>query len=136
MEFKHVLLLDRQIESRRNTAFLLKLAGIQVTCVEDENEALNWITNRRGSPEPFRLLIMRNLGGAQTRPPRIPDLVRPELGIPVLVVERQREKWSDHPPATIGRSSLFRRCRPEELFEVVKEMIGEPSFPQNGPLTQ
>jgi CheY-like chemotaxis protein len=88
MNGKNVLLVDHKIETSRNAAFLLGLAGYRVRRVADAQAALNWITNSQVNQKSIDLILLSNWESARETFELIPFIYERNLDIPVLIVVR------------------------------------------------
>ncbi|BCR06377.1 hypothetical protein DESUT3_34460 [Desulfuromonas versatilis] len=118
-----VLLLDHREDTRENTAFLLRLAGFQVSAVQEAAEAVNWAASRRESPEPFGVLIVSNLESRGTALELLQEMFRRGVPLPVLFILRAAGRESFSCPAASALPVAC--CRPDELIEMLRKLLRE-----------
>jgi len=121
MNGKNVLVMDHNIETARNTAFLLGLAGYQVRTVTDTLAALNWIATTRLNQNRIDLILVSNCPSEQDAYGVIAHVHDQDLAIPVLLIRRNspfdRGRMTAWPKAAVYFSP------PEEMLAKVRSFI-------------
>ena len=115
---RHVLVVDAAPEVVRNTAFLLRLAGYEVTTFDDVATALNWV---RTCIDAELLLITRVLSEIEDTQ-LFEEMRRLSSRLPVMIIDRnaagtKQVVWikDEAPQPTIRLSA------PEYLVDVVND---------------
>ena len=91
---RHVLFIDQDAESRRNTRFLLQLSHQQVTSFGYFDEALNWMTCLAHQTLRIDLVIVRNIRDFDAFLDFILLLESSSPGIRVLIIAAQQKGLS------------------------------------------
>ena len=110
---KHVVLIDPDRDSRRNSQFLLQLSNLQVTCFEYLDEALNWLLCLGGRPDGVDLVAVKNHSDSVENRFFIATICRL---VPVLMVASRREEMQGLVDCLKDDESLsFDWCLKEEF---------------------
>gem|GEM_PF-4724632 len=83
-----VLMLDWCSDACRETVFLLRLRGCQVTVVRDAHEMLNWFFSQMSSGTPFDALVVNRFHRIEEVEEIFRMLKTREVHAPVLLFER------------------------------------------------
>ena len=118
MAGRHVLVVDTAPETARNSAFLLRLTGYEVTTFEDVAAALNWVRTCAGG----ELLLITRVLSEMEDTQIFAEVRRVSNQLPVMIVDRntagtKQIVWiKDKAP-----QPTIRLSRPEYLVDVVND---------------
>lgn len=121
--YKHVVLIDPDRDSRRNSRFLLQLSNLQVTSFEYLDEALNWLLCL-GRPDGIDLVAVKNLTDSVESRFFIATICRL---VPVLMVTSRREELQ-------GLVDCLKADEALSLDWCLKEEFHHRLLPANGKL--
>ncbi|AJF07442.1 hypothetical protein [Geoalkalibacter subterraneus] len=122
MSDARVLMLDWCTDACRETVFLLRLRGCQVTVVRDGHEMLNWFFSQMSSDIPFDALVVNRFQRIEEVEEIFETLRMRGVQTPVLLVEREDlprnfdiEQWGGrtcHPRDLVGSLTGFLQLDP------------------------
>lgn len=115
-----ILLLDPVVERACDTQFLLQLANYTVAVVHNDDEAFNWVVNRRDSAENPVLLLCNYFQAEMPILQLIPQLRQQTVAIPVLFV--CRDNVQECAVIASVKGTIY-CCRPENMLSQIKTLV-------------
>ncbi len=126
MKSVHVILINDD-EQQNSVGFVLGLSGHRVAMVKDLQEALNWVVNRKNTPEAFDVMVMGCHTPDSHVAATISELQRLGASLPILVVQSKESRTSSDAPfiKTPGLQHLITFCKPENIVQSVAQLFAE-----------